>query len=136
MILGAKKLKRTLRQAPGKIQNEARKAVRKSTVEGVNLARTLAPNVTGKTRDMIEAKYSADRLVGSVEAAPAEKEAQKKTRAIEFGRKRGAGGKERTNRKDVPEQPYIRPTENYLEARHKRRVARGIRKGIKDASGG
>lgn len=131
-----KKLKRTLRQAPRKVQDEARKAVVKSTVEGVRLAKTLAPNVTGRTRDTIYAKYSADRLVGSVEAAPPTKDEQTRAKAIEFGRKKGAGGKQRTNRVDVPGQPFIQPTENYLEARHARRVARGIRKGIKDASRG
>lgn len=129
MIAGMKRLKRTLRQAPARVQEEARKAVIKSTEEGVRIAQTLAPEVTGKTRSDIHAKYSADGLVGSVEAAEPTKEAQIRAKAIEFGREKG-------NRGTTTPRPFIEPTALYLGARHKRRVAGGIRKGVKAAAGG
>lgn len=136
MILGMKKLKRTLRNAPVKVQDEARKAVFKNTAEGVRVAKTLAPDVTGTTRDSIHAKYSADRLVGSVEAGQPTKEEQTRAKAIEFGRKQGAGGKIRTNRVNVPAKPFIRPAQEYLEKRFRGRLSRAINKGMRAASRG
>lgn len=131
-----KKLKRTLRQAPRKVQDEARKTVFRSTAEGMRLAKALAPNKTGRTRDSIYAKYSADKLVGSIEAAAPTKPEQTRARAIEFGRKKGKGGEFRTNRRDVEGKHFIRPANDYLEKRFALRIARGIRKAIRGASRG
>ncbi len=128
MILGMKKLKRTMQKAPAAVRAEARKAVVKSVNEGVALAKTLAPDVTGVTKANIRAKYDADFLAGSVEAAAAEKQEQVRAKAIEFGRKKGEKG-------TTDPHPYIQPTQEYLGKRFKNRVSRAIRKGVRSAGG-
>lgn len=124
-----KKLKRTMKAVPLEVQSEVRRAVVKNLSEGVKVAKTLAPDVSGETKADIFAKYDADGLGGSIEAAPSDKESQIRSKAIEFGRKQGDRG-------TTDPQPYIRPTQNYLEKRFKGRISRAIRKGVKAAGGG
>lgn len=128
MILGMKQLKRTMQKAPAAVRVEARKAVIKSVTEGVALAKTLAPDVSGETKANIRAKYDTDFLAGSVEAAASAKQEQIRAKAIEFGRKKGDKG-------TADPHPYIQPTQEYLGKRFKGRVSRAIRKGVRAAGG-
>ncbi len=128
MITGAKQLKRTLAKAPQAVRAEVRKAVIKNVNEGVALAKTLAPDVSGETKANIRAKYDSDFLAGSVEAAAPEKREQIRAKAIEFGRKEGDKG-------TTDPQPYIQPTYQYLAKRFRGRISRAIGKGVRAAGG-
>ena len=128
MITGMKQLKRTMKVLPLEVQSEVRRAVVKNVSEGVKIARTLAPDVSGETKSEIFAKFDIDGLGGSIEAAQPDKESQIKSKAIEFGREKGDRG-------TTDPQPFIRPTQEYLSKRFRGRISRAIGKGVR-ASGG
>ena len=69
--------------------------VRKSTLEGVRLARTMAPKDTGDLARGVHAKFQVEvnAFVGSIEAAPDRRDPQVKALSVEFGRTYSSGKK-------------------------------------------
>jgi hypothetical protein len=126
-VTGDKKLIRQMRKLPKAVRRNIVKTMERNTEEAARVARTLAPDVTGQTRDDIFTKYEyfADGLRTSVEAAQPTKEAQQRALAIEFGRENGDHG-------TTPPQPYIRPAQGYLEKKHAASMKRAINKAAKE----
>lgn len=129
MLTGHEKLIRQMKAIPQEVRDKVSAAIKKSTEETANVARTLAPVQTGETKSMIFTKYAEDGMSASVEAAPDTKEAQKKTRAIEFGRRKG-------NRGTTEPHPYIRRAQAYTAKKFKDSVKRAMTKALKDATNG
>jgi hypothetical protein len=130
-ILGSKKLIKQLGQLPLAARQNIVKGVKRNTEATARVARTLAPNVTGRTKDDIFTIYDVtkDGVSGSVEAAQPTKEAQKRARAIEFGRTNGEHG-------TTPPQPYIRPASAYMRKRYTAAMRRLVKKAAKDTFNG
>ena len=115
-------------------------AIRKSTLEGVRWARTLAPVGTGDLKRGIHAKFDFQpgSLSASVEAAPDDGPSQAKALSIEFGRRytrawRVPGRKGLLNRGITEPVPFMRRTQALLGKKHAGRINRAIRKAIKEA---
>ena len=116
-------------------------AIRKSTLEGVRWARTLAPVGTGDLKRGIHAKFDFQpgSLSASVEAAPDDGPSQAKALSIEFGRRytrkrRAPGGRKGLlNRGTTEPVPFMRRTQALLGKKHAGRINRAIRKALKEA---
>jgi len=115
-------------------------AVRKSTLEGVRWARTLAPVGTGDLKRGIYAKFDFQpgSLSASVEAAPDDGPSQAKALSIEFGRRytrawRVPGRRGLLNRGITEPMPFMRRTQALLGKKHAARIKRAIRKAVKEA---
>jgi len=150
-LTGNQKLFKGFSKLPDRTFEHIEKAIRKSVDEGVRMARVLAPVGSGKPdpelgrlKDGIHGKFVKrdDIIMGSVEAAPPNKEAQIKARAVEFGRKQSRVGLG-TRLKGTPSRtgttnphPFITRAKELLEDKHKRRIRSGIRKAIKETVGG
>ena len=128
-ITGDKRLARQFKDLPKAVQEDVRKAVRKSALEGERVAKTLVPVSSGHLKGMIHTKFEPDGMRASVEAAPNTKEAQIKARSVEHGRKSGTKGTTDAN-------PYIQVAQAYLEKRFKGRVSRAINKAAKRVTNG
>lgn len=115
-------------------------AIRKSTLEGVRWARTLAPVDSGDLKRGIHAKFDFQpgSMRASVEAAPDDGPSQAKALSIEFGRRytrkrRVPGRNGLLNRGTTEPVPFMRRTQNLLGKKHAGRINRAIRKAIKEA---
>lgn len=115
-------------------------AVRKSALEGVRWARTLAPVDSGDLKRGIHAKFDFQpgSLRASVEAAPDDAESQAKALSIEFGRRytrarRSPGRNGLLNRGTTEPMPFMRRTQALLGKKHAGRIKRAIRKAVKEA---
>lgn len=128
-LAGHEKLIKQMRSVPVEVRTAVSAAIRKGTEETANIARTLAPEKTGETKQMIFTKYSADGMSASVEAAPNSRDEQIKTRAIEFGRRRG-------NKGTTEPHSYIRRAQAYTAKKFKAAVKRAMNKALKDATNG
>ena len=115
-------------------------AIRKSTLEGVRWARTLAPVDSGDLKRGIHAKFDfkPGSLRASVEAAPDDGPSQAKALSIEFGRRytrkrRAPGGRKGLlNRGTTEPVPFMRRTQALLGKKHAGRINRAIRKALKE----
>lgn len=128
-LFGADKLVKQMRAVPAEVRVAVSAAVKKGTEETANIARTLAPVSTGETKSMIFTKYSDDGMSASVEAAPETKDEQIKTRAIEFGRRKG-------NKGTTQAHSYIRRAQAYTAKKFKASVKRAMNKALKAATNG
>ena len=115
-------------------------AIRKSTLEGVRWARTLAPVDSGDLKRGIHAKFDFQpgSLRASVEAAPDDGPSQAKALSIEFGRRytrawRVPGRRGLLNRGITEPMPFMRRTQSLLGKKHAGRIKRAIRKAAKEA---
>jgi len=140
-------LTRAFSQLPRKQRKYIFDAIRRSVTEGVALAKSMAPVGSGlrdpdvgRFKDGIHAKFEKEphAFVGSIEAAPATRDAQVKAMSIEFGRQY-KGGKKRqpkgrefrdTGRTDPV--PVIRRTQSIIGPRHVGRIKRAMNKAAKE----
>lgn len=129
-VTGSKKLQRQLRDLPDEIHAEIEKTIRRNTEAGARMARQLVPVESGELKGWIYTKYDTeDGFRGSVEAAPATAEAQKKARAVEFGRKKG-------NRGTTSPAPYMRIMQRHLAKRFRGSIKAAVNKAAKRAFNG
>ena len=129
-ITGAKKLQRQLRDLPDEIHVEIEKTIRRNTEAGARMARQLVPVASGELKSWIFTQYdSEDGIRGSIEAAQPTAEAQKKARAVEFGRKKG-------NRGTTNPSPYMRIMQRHLRKRFKNSIKLAVKKAAKRAFNG
>jgi hypothetical protein len=107
------------------------KAIAKSTEEGASVARVLAPDVTGETRDNITTQYRSGGMVGEVVVIASDAPRSEKDRAysIEHGRKNGDHGTTEGNH-------HVRRTREYLAKRFKGRIRRAINKAAREVARG
>lgn len=115
-------------------------AVRKSALEGVRWARTLAPVDSGDLKRGIHAEFDFQpgSLRASVEAAPDDRESQAKALSVEFGRRytrnrRVPGRNGLVNRGTTEPMQFMRRTQALLGKKHAGRIKRAIRKAAKEA---
>lgn len=121
-ITGAKKLQRQLRDLPDEIHAEIEKTIRRNTEAGARMARQLVPVASGELKGWIYTKYDNEGgFRGSIEAAPETAEAQKKARAVEFGREKGNRGK--TN-----PAPYMRIMQGHMAKRFRNSIKTAVNK--------
>jgi len=126
-LLGSRKLIRQLsRLAPG-VRDNLNATINKQVQKGVRIARVLVPEDTGQLKGWINGRVdvSQNGVYGIIDAAPDTPEAQKKARAVEFGRTRGDAG-------IAAAQPYIRPTQQYLAKGYRAAIKRAINKAAKE----
>lgn len=94
-ITGGAKLRDQLRALPPAARDHVTRAVARNTKKGAQVARFLAPDVTGETRQDIQARFpDPNGLEGVVEAIKSDAPRPEKDRAysIEHGRKTGSRG--------------------------------------------
>jgi hypothetical protein len=129
-VEGADRLAKKLQKLPKEIRVDIVKAVKKNTAQGARIARVLAPNVSGETRDQITARYAAGGMVGIVEAIDPNATRDEKDRAysIEYGRKKGVRG-------TTQGFEHMWQTRAYMAKRAKRSIARAVRKAVKRMAG-
>jgi len=130
-ITGAKKLARQLGDLPDASRAHIQKAIRLNVEEGARVARTLAPVLSGETRDQITTEFALDGMSGTVliidnDAAQADKD---RAYAIEHGRKAGDRG-------TTQGAHYAWRTRAYLAKKFKNRIARAIRRAAREVSNG
>lgn len=128
-IMGAEKLAKQLRQVPDSARVHVVKAIKRNVEQGAKVARTLVPVDSGELKGWIFTQYADGGMTGSVEAAPPTADAQKKARAVEFGRKKGNRGTTEAN-------PYIRTARSFLAKKFKNSIRSAIRKAAKEAMSG
>lgn len=130
-VVGAKKLNRQLDKMPDAVERQMIKSIKRNTEAAARLARNLVPVETGELKGWIHTKYENQKneYLGSVEAAPPEKEAQIKANSVEFGRKNGDRG-------TTEAQPYIRLAQKIQGPKFKKSMKSAIRRGIKEAVNG
>lgn len=129
-IEGADRLARKLGQLPAATRANVAKAVAKSTEEGARVARTLAPDTTGRTRAGITAEIRDGGMTGEVVVIASDASRAEKDRAysIEHGRKRG-------NRGTTAGYHFVRRTRSYLGKKWRGRIKRAINKAVKEVAG-
>ena len=130
-VTGANKLAKQFDKMPEAVERQVVKSIRRNTEAAARLARNLVPVATGELKGWIYTKYERGdhEFSGSVEAAPPTEYGQQKSRAIEFGRKKG-------NRGTTGEHPYIRTAQKIQGPKFRKSVAAAIRRGIKEAVNG
>tara|TARA_R100000951_G_scaffold73233_1_gene61607 strand:+ start:1618 stop:2016 length:399 start_codon:yes stop_codon:yes gene_type:complete len=130
-VVGAKKLSRQFDKMPDAVERQIVKSIKRNTEAAARLARNLVPVATGELKGWIHTKYEnrKNEYLGSVEAAPPERDAQIKASSVEFGRKKG-------NRGTTEAQPYIRLAQKLQGPKFKKSLKSAIRRGIKEAVNG
>jgi len=129
-IMGDRRLRRQLQELPAEVRAEVEKTIRRNTEAGARLARQLVPVESGQLKGWIHTKYDTqDGFRGSVEAAPDTAEAQKKARAVEFGRQKG-------NRGTTNPAPYMRIMQAHLGKRFRNTIRNAIKRAAKKAVSG
>lgn len=136
---------KALKDIPRKQRKYIFDAIRKSTNEGVRLAKTLAPRDTGDLINGIHRKIELTRatrteggaIVASVEAAPPDAQSQIKALSVEFGRKytRTRRYPRRTGKKfsgTTEANPFMRRTQSIIGPKHKGRIRRAMNKAAKE----
>lgn len=131
MKVDAKKLIRQMAKLPSAQRAHIIKAVGKSAEEGASVARTLAPDTTGETRDDITTIYREGGMVAEVVVIDSDAPQDDKNRAysIEHGRKKGAYG-------TTEGYHHVHRTRQYLSKRFKGRIRRAINKAAKEVARG
>ena len=131
MKVDSKKLIRQMRKLPGAQRAHIIKAVAKSAEEGASVARTLAPDTTGETRDAITTVYREGGMVAEVVVIDSDASQVDKNRAysIEHGRKKGDYG-------TTEGYHHVHRTRQYLGKRFKGRIRRAINKAAKEVARG
>lgn len=131
MKVDAKKLLRQMDDLPDAQRAHLRKAIRQNVDEGARVAKTLAPNVTGETRDRITTEFAPDGLSGVVVVIDSDAPRPEKDRAysIEHGRKQGDHGTTEGHH-------FVWATRQYLAKKFKGRISRAINKAVKEVSNG
>ena len=125
-VYGADLLAKQLRNMPKTIEAQVAKAIKRNTEQAARTARSLVPVKSGELKAWIFTKYDDNGLTGSVEAAPPTKDAQKKAKAVEFGREKGNRGK-------TAAQPYIRLAQTLQRKKFRAGIKSAVRRGMKDA---
>lgn len=122
-----RKLRRQLKSLKGATRKHVTDAIEKSTHEGVRVAKVLAPDVSGETKQEIRAEFKDQGMVGEVVAIDSDASRGDKDRAysIEHGRKVGVHGTTEGSH-------HIHRTRQYLGKKHKNRIRRAIRKAAKE----
>ncbi len=128
-ITGHKKLMRQLGDLPNTTRVHVVKAITKSTEEGARVARTLAPQETGETRDRITTEYRDRGMTGEVVviASSAPRDEKDKAYSIEHGRKKGDRG-------TTAGYLFVHRTRQYLGKKNAARIKRAIRKAVKEVA--
>ncbi|WP_439137555.1 hypothetical protein [Roseicyclus sp.] len=128
-IQGANKLVRKLGQLPDAQRRHVVKAIAQSTEEAARVARTLAPDTTGRTRAQITTEYKENGLVGEVVVIDSAAPRAEKDRAysIEHGRKRGDRG-------TTEGYHFVRRTRAFIGKKNRNRILRAIRKAAKEVA--
>lgn len=128
-VTGARKLRRQLRELPLEVREGVSKTIRRNTEAGARMARQLVPVDSGELKGWIRTEYDSGGMRGSVEAAPPTAYGQKKSRAVEFGRKKG-------NRGVTSPAPYMRIMQKHMGKRFKNSIRNAIRKAARSAVNG
>lgn len=128
-VTGSKKLIRQLGDLPEATRGQLVKAIAKSTEEGARVARVLAPDTTGETRDGITTEYRDGGLTGEVVVVASDAPRAEKDRAysIEHGRKKGSRG-------TTEGYHHVRRTRQYLGKKWQGRIKRAVNKAVKEVS--
>jgi len=143
MKVESAKLIKSFKQLPRKQRKYLADMVRKSTNEGVRIARAMAPRDTGELARGIHASFEMKQnaFVGSVEAAPSERDAQVKAMSVEFGRTYSSGKKRQPSSRNFRNTgktegvPFIQRTQEIVGKKHKARVRRAMNKSAKEVWG-
>jgi len=142
-LLGGKKLARQIRDLPDSVRAELTVSINRQVSKGVRIAKVLAPVDTGELKAGIhgEVKVTKNGIYGIINAASADKDAQIKARAVEFGRtnaRSSAGTRLNAGAAtgSTGAQPYIRPTQAYLAKTYKAAIKRSIKKAVRSAANG
>jgi hypothetical protein len=130
-VTGAKKLMKQFDKMPDAVERQIVKTIKRQTEATARLARNLVPVASGELKGMIHTKYQnkKDEHIGSVEAAPANRNDQIKAKAVEFGRTKGDRG-------TTEAQPYIRLAQKLQGPKFKKSMKAAIKRGIKEATNG
>ncbi|MCG7626051.1 hypothetical protein [Epibacterium sp. Ofav1-8] len=128
-VEGHKKLIRKLSALPDAQRGHVRKAIATSTEEGARVARVLAPNTTGETRDEITTEYHDNGMMGEVVVIASDAPQADKDRAysIEHGRKKGDRGTTEGSH-------HVQRTRQYLGKKFRNRISRAVRKAAKEVA--
>lgn len=131
MKVQSAKLIRQLKKLPDVQRGYVQKAIATSTEEGARVAKTLAPNVTGETRDEITTEYSEGGMVGTVVVIASDAPREEKDRAysIEHGRKNGDRG-------TTAGSHHVHRTRQYLGKKHRARIKRAVNKAAREVTNG
>lgn len=129
-VEGSRKLIRQMRELPRAQRDHIAKMQHKNGVEGVRVARTLAPNETGDLDGSIRYHLEDGGMVCVIDAGHDDKQSQIKAHAVEGGR----DPESKTGAMDA--QPYIGPTRSYLGKKHKARIKRAVNKAAKEVFNG
>lgn len=94
MKVESKKLLSQMRRLPDEQRAQLRKVIAKNTHEAAQVTRTLAPDVSGETRDNITVEFRDGGMTGEVVVIASDAPRAEKDRAysIEHGRKAGDHG--------------------------------------------
>ncbi|MDE4059769.1 hypothetical protein [Phaeobacter gallaeciensis] len=129
-VVGGKKLARQLGALPEVTRGHVVKAISRSTEEGARVARTLAPDATGETREGITTEYRDGGMTGEVVvvSSDAPRSEKDKRYSIEHGRKRGSRG-------TTQGYHFVHRTKQYLGKKNRARIKRAINKAVKEVAG-
>jgi hypothetical protein len=129
-ITGQKKLIAKLGRLPDVQRAKVARAIALSTEEGARMARTLAPEDTGRTRAAISTKYAADGMAGEIVAIDPDAPRAEKDRAyaIHYGRKSGDRG-------TTEGALYMTRTRQYLGRKMRARISRAVKRAAKEVAG-
>ncbi|MBY6138529.1 hypothetical protein KUV26_03695 [Leisingera daeponensis] len=130
MKVESTRLIRQLEKLPDAQRKHVTGAIQKSTEEGARVARVLAPDVTGETREQITTQYHDGGMVGEVVVIASDAPRAEKDRAysIEHGRKRGDRGTTEGSH-------HVHRTRQYLGKKHRNRIKRAVKKAAKEVAG-
>lgn len=120
-VQGADKLAKQFRRLPKEVHTQIQKTVKRNTESGARLARNLVPVASGELKGWIYTQYENDGMTGSIEAAPAAKEAQIKAKSVEGGRKNGERG-------ITEAQPYMKLAAQHVAGKFNRSIKTAYRK--------
>lgn len=123
------RLGRKLQALKGKARGHVTRAIARNTREGARVAKVLAPNVTGETREGITTRFTDEGMTGIVEVIDPKAPRAEKDRAysIEHGRKEGDHG-------TTEGYEFVRRTRQFLGTKHKRSIKAAINRAAKEAS--
>lgn len=124
---GHKKLIRQMGQLPDAQRAHLRGSVYRNTEEGARVAKTLAPDVTGETRDNITTEYRDDGMTGEVVIIDSDAPRDEKDRSysIEHGRKAGDRG-------TTEGYHFVWQTRKYLGKKWRARARRALNKAVRE----
>lgn len=129
MEIDATRLIQKLNDLPDAQRGHIRKAMSLNVTEGVQVARALAPERSGQTRDEITGHMALDGMSGEIVAIDPSAPGPEKNRAysIEHGRKEG-------NRGVTEGSEHMWQTRQHLGKKFKGRIKRAVKKAVKEVS--